>query len=45
MVIITPCGLEDRFKLMGKIRNPGDAPPALFQSGAPSDSHGVKTIA
>jgi len=42
MVIITPSGLEERFKLMGKPRNPGDHAPQPFDSSAPAESHGVK---
>lgn len=42
MVIITPSGLEERFKLMGKPRNLEDIPPQPFESGAATESHGVK---
>lgn len=42
MVIISPSGLEERFKQMGKPRKPGDLPPEPFESLAGPEGHGVK---
>jgi mannose-6-phosphate isomerase-like protein (cupin superfamily) len=42
MVVISPPGLEERLKLMGKPRKPSELPPEPFESGAPSEGHGVK---
>ncbi len=42
MVVISPCGLEERFKAMGYMRSVGDESPIPFVSQQPADSHGVK---
>lgn len=44
MVVITPVGLEDRFKVMGPPRAPGDEPPEPFTTYQVEDSHGVKGV-
>src|ERR1700730_12532039 len=40
MVIISPPGLENRLKQMGRPRLPGDQMPPSFDSNAPSEGHG-----
>lgn len=44
MVIISPTGLEGRFKQMGQLKIPGDPAPSAFKSGALSESHGVTSL-
>ena len=43
MVIMTPSGLEERLKQMGKPRMPGEKAPLPFDSLGESESHYVKS--
>lgn len=44
MVIISPTGLEERLKQMGKPRIIGELPPEPFESLSLDESHGVKRV-
>ena len=42
IVSVSSTGLEERLKQMGKPRISGELPPGPFESGALSESHGVR---